>query len=299
MLELRHLRMLREIARTGSYSAAAANLGYTQPAISQQVKALERVYGTPLLVRLGRRMRFTEAGAELVRSAQVILAGVAAAEQRVDAIAGRRSGRVRLVVFPSGSATLVPPAAAQVRREHPGIRMSLVEAEPPESIELVRSGECDLALTFAFVDEPDAAGLLRVRLFTDPLVALLPSGHRLAEAESVSLTDLAEEQWIAGCAVCRGHLVRICQAAGFDPEITFATDDNLAVQALVAADLGVAVVPELMLTAAWRPDTVSRPVHPAMCREVFLYTWPDLMGVPTVRTTVSALRRVARTVGAR
>ncbi|MFB9904979.1 LysR family transcriptional regulator [Allokutzneria oryzae] len=293
------MRMLREIARTGSYSAAATNLGYTQPAISQQVKALERVYGTPLLVRLGRRMHFTEAGSELVRSAQVILAGVAAAEQRVDAIAGRRAGRVRLVVFPSGSATLVPPAAAQVRRDHPGIRMSLVEAEPPESIELVRSGECDLALTFAFLDEPNAAGLLQVRLFSDPLVVLLPSGHSLATAKTVSLADLSEEQWIAGCALCRGHLVRICQTVGFEPDISFATDDNLAVQALVAADLGVAVVPELLLTAALRPDIVARPVNPEMRREVFLYTWPDLMRVPSVRTTVDALRQVARSVSSR
>ncbi|WHT16880.1 LysR family transcriptional regulator [Crossiella sp. CA-258035] len=294
MLELRHLRVLRAVARTGSYSAAAVRLGYTQPAISQQMKALERLCGTPLVVRCGRKMRLTEAGTELVRRAGLVLAEVAAAERAVAELAGRRAGQVRLVVFPSGSATLVPPVAARIGREHPDIRLSLTEAEPPESVELLRAGECDLALAFTYPGEPEPAetpGLMTVRLFTDPLVALLPAGHRLCAAPEVALSDLSGEHWIAGCARCREHLVHACAAAGFRPDITFATDDNLAVQGLVAAGLGVAVVPELMLNAVRRPDVCVRPLRPALCREVFLCTWPDLARVPAIGLTVAALRR--------
>ncbi|MGO1054708.1 LysR family transcriptional regulator [Crossiella sp. CA198] len=294
MLELRHLRVLRAVARTGSYSAAAVRLGYTQPAVSQQMKALERLCGTPLVVRCGRKMRLTEAGVELVRRAGLVLAEVAAAERAVGELAGRRAGQVRLVVFPSGSATLVPPVAARISREHPDIRLSLTEAEPPESVELLRAGECDLALAFTYPGEPEPVetpGLLTVKLFTDPLVVLLPAGHALCAAPGVSLPDLAREHWIAGCARCREHLVHACAAAGFQPDITFATDDNLAVQGLVAAGLGVAVVPELMLSAVRRPDVCVRPLRPPLRREVYLCTWPDLARVPAIGLTVAALRQ--------
>ncbi|NED87724.1 LysR family transcriptional regulator, partial [Streptomyces sp. SID11233] len=122
----------------------------TQPAVSQQMKALEGAAGTPLLVRTGREMRLTEAGEALSRHASGILAGLTAAEEEVAAIAGLRAGRVRLVSFPSGSSSLVPSALAALRRDHPGTRVSLEEAEPPRSVELLRDGECDIALAFRY-----------------------------------------------------------------------------------------------------------------------------------------------------
>lgn len=140
MIEARHLRVLRAVAATGSFSAAARELGCTQPAVSQQMKALESSAGTPLLIRTGREMRLTQAGEALVRHASGILAGLTAAEEEVAAIAGLRAGRVRLVSFPSGSSTLVPGALAALRAAHPGTRVSLVEAEPPRSVEMLREG---------------------------------------------------------------------------------------------------------------------------------------------------------------
>lgn len=130
MIEARHLRVLRAVAATGSFSAAGRELGCTQPAVSQQMKALETSVGTPLLIRSGREMRLTQAGQALVRHAAGILAGLTAAEEEVAAIAGLRAGRVRLVSFPSGSSTLVPTALAALRAAHPGTRVFLEEAEP-------------------------------------------------------------------------------------------------------------------------------------------------------------------------
>lgn len=130
MIEARHLRVLRAVSTAGSFSAAARALGCTQPAVSQQMKALESSAGTTLLIRTGREMRLTQAGEALVRHASGILAGLTAAEEEVAAIAGLRAGRVRLVSFPSGSSTLVPGALAALRADHPGTRVSLVEAEP-------------------------------------------------------------------------------------------------------------------------------------------------------------------------
>lgn len=248
MIEARHLRVLRAVARGGSFSAAARALGCTQPAVSQQMKALELAAGTPLVVRGGRETRLTEAGVALVRHADGILAGLTAAEEEVAAIAGLRAGRVRLVSFPSGTATLVPGAVAEMRAAHPGTEVSLVEAEPPRSVEMLRAGDCDIALAFRYADAEESWDDLVVRpLLADPLVGVVPPGHPLAGADGVELGELAGERWIAGCPRCRTHLVGLCARAGFAPRIDFATDDYPAVVGLVAAGVGVAVLPRLAL----------------------------------------------------
>ncbi|MCX4753266.1 LysR family transcriptional regulator [Kitasatospora purpeofusca] len=327
MIEARHLRVLRAVARTGSFSAAARELGCTQPAISQQMKALEKSVDTPLVVRSGRGMQLSEAGRVLLKHATGILAGLSAAEEEVAAIAGLRAGRVRLVSFPTASSTLVPPAVARLRGTHPGVRVSLVEAEPPESLAMLRGGECEVALAFRY---PQATGsvaapahgtprearaeanleaqqlsagadwsdLVATPLLDDPLVGLLPAGHRLAgRGGPVELAELAEEQWIAGCPQCRGHLVELCAGAGFEPRIDFATDDYPAVVGLVAAGLGVAVLPGLALESV-RPDGVATvAVHAASgapaVRQVVALTLPDLAEVPAVALMLERLAGAA------
>ena len=338
MIEARHLRVLRAVSRAGSFSGAARELGCTQPAVSQQMKALEQSAGTPLLVRSGRSMRLTEAGEALTRHAAGILAGLTAAEEEVAAIAGLRSGRVRLVSFPSGSSTIVPSAVARMRAEYPGTKISLEEAEPPRSVELLRSGDCEIALAFRYlghrsddfalgggaggVDEWD--DLVVQPLLTDRLIALVPSGHRLARADpgsrveaavplpagasddpavgpapspggrSVRMTELADEQWIAGCPRCRRHLVDVCESEGFTPRIDFATDDYPAVAGLVGAGLGVAMLPELALRSV-RPHGVTLiDVYPAVRREVVALTLPDLAHVPAVGGMLTRLAEAAQ-----
>jgi molybdate transport repressor ModE-like protein len=328
MIEARHLRVLRAVARTGSFSAAARELGYTQPAVSQQMKALEKSVGTPLVVRVGRGVQLSEAGEVLVRHAAGILAGLTAAEEELAAIAGLRVGRVRLVSFPTASSTLVPQAVAEVRAAQPGVRISLTDAEPPESLAMLRGGDCEVALAFRYpgrmagglhlateepglrrqaradaVVEASAAAAacdwadLEVRaLLEDRLVGVVPAGHPLAgrgPADPVELSELADEQWIAGCPQCRGHLVDLCEEAGFVPRIDFATDDYPAVFGLVAAGLGVAVLPDLAL-ASVRPTGVSVvPLASGVYREVVALTLPDLAAVPAVELMLDRLARVS------
>ncbi|MFE5209550.1 LysR family transcriptional regulator [Streptomyces sp. NPDC056600] len=334
MIEARHLRVLRAVAATGSFSAAARELGCTQPAVSQQMKALESSAGTPLIVRAGRGMRLTQAGEALVRHAAGILAGLTAAEEEVAAIAGLRAGRVRLVSFPSGSSTLVPTALAALRAEHPGTQVSLEEAEPPRSVEMLRAGDCDVALAFRYGragDSPEpgtgtetgtgpgtGADGVRTRtgagqatrseseewddlvvrpLLSDRLVGLVPEGHPLAAAESVGIGELAGEPWIAGCPRCRGQLVEVCAQAGFTPRIDFATDDYPAVVGLVGAGLGVAVLPRLAVEAVRGRGVREVRVEPAVRREVVALTLADLEHVPAVAATLRQLERAAAARG--
>ncbi|CAM5450651.1 LysR family transcriptional regulator [Streptomyces tanashiensis] len=294
MIEARHLRVLRAVAATGSFSAAARELGCTQPAVSQQMKALEASAGTPLLIRTGREMRLTQAGEVLVRHASGILAGLTAAEEEVAAIAGLRAGRVRLVSFPSGSSTLVPTALAALRAAHPGTRVSLVEAEPPRSIEMLREGDCDIALAFRYgAGQAEWDDLVVRPLLADRLVGLVPEGHRLAGAGSVGIAELADESWIAGCPRCRRQLVDVCEEAGFTPRIDFATDDYPAVVGLVRAGLGVAVLPELAIESVRPKGARTVAVEPAVEREIVALTLPDLAQVPTVAATLDELIRAA------
>ncbi|GAA1356645.1 LysR family transcriptional regulator [Streptomyces beijiangensis] len=294
MIEARHLRVLRAVAATGSFSAAARELGCTQPAVSQQMKALEASTGTPLLIRTSREMRLTQAGEALVRHAAGILAGLTAAEEEVAAIAGLRAGRVRLVSFPSGSSTLVPTALAALRAAHPGTRVSLVDAEPPRSVEMLREGDCDVALAFRYGTPTAEWDDLVVRpLLTDRLVGLVPEGHRLAEAGTVTISDLADEPWIAGCPRCRRQLVEVCESAGFQPRIDFATDDYPAVVGLVGAGLGVAVLPELAIESVRPKGARTVTVEPAVRREIVALTLPDLAQVPAVAATLDQLARAA------
>ena len=150
MIDAAGLRVMKAISDEGSFTGAAASLGYTQPAISQMVRRLEQRTGTVLVERVGRNVRLTEAGQVLARHAVAVLAALDAAEEEVAAIAGLRTGRVRLMAFPSASATLVPRALALVKQRFPDVTVSFTEAEPPESLAALEAGECDLAVAFAY-----------------------------------------------------------------------------------------------------------------------------------------------------
>ncbi|MCE0485297.1 LysR family transcriptional regulator [Ornithinimicrobium sediminis] len=300
MFDAAGLRVMRAIADEGSFTAAAHSLGYTQPAISQMVRRLEQRSGTILVERNGRSVRLTEAGEVLARHAVHVLAALDNAEAEVAAIAGLQAGRVRLMAFPSSSATLVPKALAKVKADYPGITVQFSEAEPPESLAALREGTCDLAVAFTYDGtdagrgEDDLQGLVVLDVLTDPVMVALPADHRLAGAEVVELDDLADEPWIAGCPRCRGHLLSLAGSAGFRPDVAFETEDYVAVLGLVAAGLGVALVPRLILHSVTHPDVVTRPVHPGSRRAVQVVTTPDLQRVPAVKATLDALCASAR-----
>src|SRR4051795_7612422 len=150
MLDVKRLKVLREVAAQSSFSAAAEKLGYTQSAVSQQIAALEREADATLIERNSRGLRLTDAGEALVRHADKILARLAEAEAELEAIAGLRGGRLRLATFPSAGATLVPPAIALFSQRHPSVDLSLVEAEPEESLPMLKEGELDVAMVYEY-----------------------------------------------------------------------------------------------------------------------------------------------------
>ncbi len=291
---------MRAIADAGSFTAAAASLGYSQPAISQMVRRLEQRTGTALVERVGRSVRLTEAGEVLARHAVAVLSALDAAEEEISAIAGLRSGRVRLMAFPSASAVIVPGALAALQAEYPGINVTFSEGEPPGALAALRSGDCDIALVFAY----DGTGLPRgddgletlhaIELLTDPVRVALPRWHRLASGPVVSLADLAAENWIAGCPRCRGHLLRSCGLAGYRPKVTYETEDYMAVLGFVGAGLGAALIPELNVSRAAHDDVVTLPISPGSSRTIYAVTTPDLASVPAVASTLEALAENSR-----
>ncbi|MDQ7908023.1 LysR family transcriptional regulator [Phytohabitans sp. ZYX-F-186] len=296
MIDMRQLVMFRQVVESGSFSAAAREMRCTQPAVSQQMRALERGVGGPLFARVGRGLQLTEAGQALARYAAEILDGVAVAQQRVRAIA-TEMGTVRLCAFPSANATLVPKAAAALKERHPHLRLELLEDEPPQSYQALRQARCDVVVAFTYEPGkivPADVGMLEVPLLADPLVLLVPAGHPLGERASVALAELAGATWIAGCPRCRQQFLKVCQDAGFSPSIACATDDNMALQGLVAAGLGIALVPALVLAFMRHPEVTAVPVEPVGRRRVSAYTWPDLARGSAVAATLTALQDAAR-----
>lgn len=300
MFDSRHIHTFREVIQAGSYSGAARSLGYTQPAITQQMKSLERDVGTPLFTRVGRRMRLTEAGEALARHADVILDSMAAAQQQMNAITRLRAGRVRVCAFPSASATLIPEAMARLSAGHPGVRVELLEGEPPDSLHRLVRGECDITLAFTYpgLHEEAPAEVVEVKLFEDQLTVLLPTGHPLARRRAVKLVDLADERWIAGCLRCRANFLHECAEQGFAPDIAFTTDDNLVVQSLVAAGVGVAMMPALVLSFLCHQKVTGRALDPASRRQVSAYVLREHLRVPATALVLDELRAAAeRRVG--
>ena len=198
MLDVKRMRVLREVANRGSFSAAAESLSFTQSAVSQQVAALEREVGTTLLERGPRGVRLTDAGRTLVSHADAILARIDCAEDDLAALAGLRGGRLRLASFQSAGATLVPRAVAQFHDRHPDVELSMVEAEPDDAQERLRSGDIDLALVYDFEPVPDTLGkdLELTHLIDDRYDAVLGKDHKLAGRRRLKLADLSGEPWI-------------------------------------------------------------------------------------------------------
>ena len=261
--DVARLRALRTVAEHGSFSRAAETLGYTQSAVSQQIAALEHEVGLTLLNRSVRPVALTDAGRVLAGHVDHVLEQLATAESQLDAIRGVRAGRLRLAAFPSACATFLPTAIAQFRRGHPGVELEVVEAEPDTGLTLLRAGDVDLAVVY-HLDRPAGDGLDLVPLLDDEHRAVLPARHRLARRRAVRLADLASEPWIVPRAAgpareYRELLEDLCRDAGFAPRVAFETDDLQAVQAFVAAGLGIALMHDLTMPTL-RRSVVVRPL---------------------------------------
>jgi DNA-binding transcriptional LysR family regulator len=296
MLHVGRLRVLCEVVRRGSFSAAAEALDYTQSAVSQAISRLEAETGATLVVRDRRRVHPTAAGATLVDHAEVILGQIETAEADLAAVLGVRAGRLRVASFPSAGATLIPLAVATFCQGHPAVSLTLSEGEPEEIAPRLRGGEFDLALLFAFpgAREHGSAGLHAVKLLDDPMHVALPQDHSLAHKSTLQLPDLRNEHWVQTSAAspCARHVVRLCLAAGFEPQVTFESDDYEAVQGLVAAGVGVALIPGLALTRV-HPGIVVRSLTPTPSRSVTAATVSGPGVAPAARTMLSILVHAA------
>jgi molybdate transport repressor ModE-like protein len=296
MLDVRRMRVLREVAARGSFSAAAEALSFTQSAVSQHVAALERETGVQLVERRRDGVRLTEAGRVLVEHADAILARIECAEDELAALAGLRGGRVRLISFQSGGATLAPRAVAAFRERHPGVELAMLQAEPEEAGERLRSGEADLALVY---DHETTPGLLSdelqlTHLLDDRYDAILPAGHALAERSRLALSDLSAEPWVvsSGASGCRRIAERVCRDAGFEPNMAFETDETLAAQALVAAGVGVTMLPRLALTTI-HPGVVARRLTDPPARRIWAARLEGAYASPASDAMLQTLQDVA------
>jgi molybdate transport repressor ModE-like protein len=324
MLDVTRLRVLAAVARHGSVTAAAKSLNYAQPSVSHHLARLEAETGTRLVERSGRGIKLTDAGRLLAGRAEEILGRLDAAEQELAAHVGHREERIRVAGFPSALATVVPAAAARLRAEYPGVELLLAEAEPQGALRMLRAGRVDVALVFSYLQQGQAAGAgqrgttghgtaghgtaghgtaaghpedeegVRARLLLDEPVHLVTGAGAPVPPHTAGnqLASYAGHRWIAGCERCRTHLIWQCERAGFTPQIAFTTDDVLVAQALAAAGLGVALLPDLALRAARHPG-VRTEALPGARRQVLALTYGEPPGPPAAERLLDALAETA------
>jgi molybdate transport repressor ModE-like protein len=282
--------IFRTVARAGSISGGARELGWTQPAVSQHLQTLERDAGSPLLLRGAGGVSLTEAGEVLLRHADTLASVLHVADAELDDLAQVRRGTVRLACYPSGAATRVPVGLSALRTRHPGVDVHLTEAEPPEALAMVHDGTVDVALVFAHrgqeLAEPD---LVTHPLGADDLLLVLPDGHRRARTRGLGLGQLADETWIAGCDRCRAYLLEACREAGFEPHVRHVTDDYVVVQNLGAHGLGIALLPDTSLQAFRHTEVAVRRVRGVEPRRLGAVHRPGVESIPAVGAVLSAL----------
>jgi DNA-binding transcriptional LysR family regulator len=297
MLDLRRLRLLRELHERGTIAAVADALRFTPSAVSQQLAVLEREAGVPLLERAGRGVRLTDPGLVLAAHAEALLERAAVAEADLAAAAGDVAGRGRIAAFQSVSLHLAIPAIAALRRAAPRLRCELVESEPEQALPALALGDVDLVLGDEWQNQPRPipAGVVRHDLLTEPVRLVLPARHRAVRrhAGAIPLAELAGETWTTGhpwmgwdemtTDTCR-------TLGGFEPDVRHRTNDAAISLALVARGEAVAMLPALPLLG--RPaglavrDIAEGPVH----RSIFTATRATDARRPSVQALLAAVR---------
>jgi DNA-binding transcriptional LysR family regulator len=296
MLDVRRLQVLRAVVTSGTVTAAAAHLGYTPSAVSQQVAALEKQAGTALLERVGRGVRPTPAGLLLTEHAALISSAVAQAETALADLRAGRIGTLSVRYFATAGSTLVAPALARLRAEHPGVRVDLELADPEDPFQEVVRGRADLAVVVQARGRA-ADGFRLVHLLDDPYAAVLPLGHPLADREVIGLNELSGEQWVGSepPGPCLEPVIDSCAAAGFSPDFVIRSEDYATAQGFVAAGLGVGLMPRLGLRNQ-HPGVVVRPVrNPEPVRVISAVARETALDQPALRGLLTALRDAAAT----
>jgi molybdate transport repressor ModE-like protein len=296
MLDLTRLRVLDAVARHGSVTAAARELHYSQPSVSHHLARLEQETGAALLQRVGRGVRLTQAGQVLAERAAEILGRVSAAAAELSAHVGLDAGRVRLAGFSSALSTLVPTAVATLAGRHPGLELSLVDCHPDEALDMLRTGQVDVAVIFRYDETADEERDFRlVHLLDDPTYVVGKARRNTRNARNARNTVAGhrESSWIGGCERCQTHLLAVCDAEGFVPQVAYVSDDVVVMQALAAAGMGVTILPGMALRAHRVPGLTATE-HPGATREVLAATYGQPPDPPPIAAVVAALRDAAR-----
>ena len=282
MLDLTRLRVIDAVARSGSVTAAAKELSYSQPSVSHHLARLEAETGAQLLQRVGRGIRLTPAGQLLAARAAEILGRLDAAGAELSAHVGLNAGRVRLAGFSSAIGSLVPDALAALAQRHPGLEVTLTDTHPPEALGLLRTGQVEVALIFRYDEtEPEPEGVRLHHLLDDPV-------YLLSVRRTRGLGSLRDATWIAGCDRCASHLLSLCAEEGFEPGIGYRSDDMVVMQALVAAGLGVTTIPGLALRTHRAAGIVAQEL-PGSRRHVYAATYGEAPDPPATAALVEAL----------
>src|SRR3954453_22868947 len=297
MLDIRRMRVLQEVVTRGSFSAAAESLHLSQSAVSQQIAVLEREVGISLLERTSEGPKLTNAGEALMSHGEAVMCRLEEAERELAQIAGLEGGRLRLASFPTASATLMTRALSLFRQRFPKIELQFSEDEPENSFPGLKRGDFDLAVVFDYPAFPlDFARDVEAELiYEEPMRVALPPGHPLAAAKSVRIEDLADEDWLCGAlpSSCRDQVITLCREAGFEPRISFQSEDYEVIKGFVAGGLGVTIMPEL---AGGHPGIELRAVRGGKpIRRVWAVTRESDARWPPAEHMLGILRELSRT----
>ena len=301
MLDLGRLRALHAVSVHGTVGGAAAALGYTPSAVSQQIAKLERETRTTLLERRGRGIRLTDEAHQLVATAEQLLSLVEEAEVRLEERRGLPAGRLSIGCFASAARGLMPRALAELARRHPSLDARLSEVDPHVSIELVARGVIDLAVAhdWDIAPMPTPPRVEQAVIGDDLCDVLVPRAHRLSERASVRREELAGERWISQPpgTVCHDWLMRTLRATGYEPHIVHQAEENHTQVALVAAGLGVALVPRLG-RGALPPEVTPVRLDPVPTRRLRALWRTGAARRPAITETVRTLQELWPSVAA-
>jgi DNA-binding transcriptional LysR family regulator len=304
MIDVQRLAVLREVARAGSFAGAAKTLHHTPSAISQQIAALERGAGVPLVERSTRGVTLTDAGQLLLATADAVHAELQTASRQLRDLQANGPRTLTVATFPSAGEPLLAPALTGLAAAGTGVEITVIEAEPDDALAHLRRGDADLALVYHFHRRkpPDhwskAAGPGRyVPLVDDPIRLLVPTTHHLAQQMTVAFRALLDERWVQGWGDTGGVLDAFAAAAGFIPRIACRSSDYRFMSALVSAGVGIALVPRLALPR--RSDLRDLALTPSPIRYVGAYQAGRRRPHQTADLLISALRAQAATLGDR
>ncbi len=301
MLDVRKLRVLRELSARGTIAATAEALSFTPSAISQQLSALERETGVELLAREGRRLTLTEPGRRLVARTDEVLAALEAAEADLEASVGEVRGTVAVAAFPTAAAALLAPVVRALGAEHPALSVRVEELEPHDSLPALRLGEVDVALAHDYDTiprTPDPA-FTEHPLMRDPLRIAVAAADPRAGRGPIDLAELADDAWIAGRpgTACGTVVTTAGRAAGFEPRIVAHASEFATMLALVAAGVGVALVPALATAAGAAAGVALVDTRPALERRIHAAVRTGSAGRAAVTAVLAALAARCAEVG--